>query len=283
MENLIVVNKEELEKKKAAIVSGGAKNLQIISDFDKTLTRAFNSKGGKNIPIIAHLRNGKYLTKEYAPKAHELFNKYHPIEESITISEEEKTKEMHNWWSEHYKLLGESGLDKETIKKATADMIKDESLEIREGFEELFEEIKNKKIPMIIMSASIGDIIEEFFKQKGLLEKEMHIVSNFLTYNKEGKFTGIMEPIIHSMNKRETIIKNFPFYKEISGRKNVLLIGDSQEDPHMADGLEYENIIKIGLLSEKEELLEGYKKLYDIVILGDGSLKIVNEIIKEVK
>jgi hypothetical protein len=34
------------------------------------------------------------------------------------------------------------------------------------------------------------------------------------------------EPIIHSFNKDETVVKNFPIYEEIKDRKNILLLGD---------------------------------------------------------
>ena len=57
----------------------GIDSLHIVSDFDRTLTYA--SVGGEKIPsIISILRDGNYLSKEYAEKAHALFNKYHSIE-----------------------------------------------------------------------------------------------------------------------------------------------------------------------------------------------------------
>jgi 5'-nucleotidase len=77
------------------------------------------------------------------------------------------------------------------------------------------------------------------------MTKNVHIISNNFIRDKQGKAIGIQEPIIHSFNKNETTIKIFPFYQEIAERKNVLLLGDSPGDVHMADGFEYENILKI--------------------------------------
>jgi 5'-nucleotidase len=50
---------------------------------------------------------------------------------------------------------------------------------------------------------------------------------------------------VHSYNKGETVVKDLPIYNEIKDRKNIILLGDSLGDPHMADGFDYETIIKI--------------------------------------
>jgi len=63
--------------------------------------------------------------------------------------------------------------------------------------------------------------------------------------DENGKAIAVREPIIHSFNKDETVVKNFPIYKDIKDRKNIILLGDGLGDAHMADGFDYENIIKI--------------------------------------
>jgi 5'-nucleotidase len=55
-------------------------------------------------------------------------------------------------------------------------------------------------------------------------------------------------------------------------------------DHHMVDGFDYENLIKIWFLNDKvDELLDEYKKRYDIVIVNDGGFCVVNEIIGNIK
>jgi 5'-nucleotidase len=63
--------------------------------------------------------------------------------------------------------------------------------------------------------------------------------------DEDGKAIAIKEPIIHSFNKGETVVKDSPIYEEIKERKNILLLGDSLGDVRMADGFDYENILKI--------------------------------------
>ena len=80
---------------------------------------------------------------------------------------------------------------------------------------------------------------------EGLLSPNVAIISNTFIRDDQGKALRIKEPIIHSFNKGETVVHTMPIYQEIRKRKNLLLLGDSTGDVHMADGFDYENIIKI--------------------------------------
>jgi hypothetical protein len=62
------------------------------------------------------------------------------------------------------------------------------------------------------------------------------------------------------------------------------LIGDGEGDLSMTSNIKFENIIKIGFLNEKEsELMDTFKNVFDIVVINDGSLEIVNEIFRAIK
>jgi len=112
---VIYSDKESFEKKLKAMKEGGAERLHVLSDFDRTLTTAFVD-GESRPSLISVLRDGHYLTSEYAAKAHELFNKYHPIEVNPDISIEEKKKAMKEWWETHFELLLRSGLNKRDLE-----------------------------------------------------------------------------------------------------------------------------------------------------------------------
>jgi len=281
MEKVIIPNKKEFEKKKEKILREGKEKLHIISDFDKTLTKAF-VKGKKVLSLIAYLRNGKYLTKDYAPRAHELFNKYHPIEINPDFPKEEKIKKMREWWETHFKLLVECGLDKRTIKKAIRDMDKDEEIKFREGALEFLDLLHTNEIPIVIMSASIGDMIKELLKLKGGLYSNMYIIANLLEFNERGKFVKI-ENIIHSMNKKEIEVEKLPFFEKIKERKNIILLGDQLGDLEMTEDEEWETVLKIGFLNENiEEQLDDFKKGFDVIITGDSDMNFVVDILKEI-
>ena len=281
MSEIIIPDKKRLAELKRNISKDGKDKFHVLSDFDRTLTRAFyNSKESKS--IISHLRNGNYLSEDYAKKAHELYNKYHPIEIDISIGIEEKMKKMEEWWKKHLELLIDSGFDLETLKKCVSDMIKEESLEFRAGAKELLNYLNSNKIPLVVISASFGDLIKEYLREKGVFYNNINVVGNNLIFDENGNAKGY-EKIIHVFNKHEFEIHNLKIYSELLKRKNVMLLGDSLGDIRMIEGFPYENLIKIGFLNENvEKNLEEFKKNFDIIILNDGNFDSVNELISEI-
>lgn len=268
-----VILSDNFEDIKNKVVGDGLDKVHVIADFDRTLTKCFvNSE--KASSIIAYLRNGNYLTKDYASKAHALFDQYHPIEINPNIPLDEKKKKMEEWWSKHFDLLIESGLNKETIVQAVTDMINEKALVLREGVEEFLEFLNEQGIPLVIMSSGPGDMIIEFLKQKNLFYGNIHVIANLLEFNEEGTAMGIKE-IIHVFNKAEVEVK----IPEVQERKNVLLLGDSIGDLGMIEGFEYESLLSVGFLNENvDENLEVYQDMFDVVLLGDPDFSFVNKL-----
>jgi len=282
LENVVISNFSELEKIKKEFQRGGVKKLHILSDFERTLTYAFVN--GEIVPsLISVLRSdGKYLGNDYAKKAQALFEKYHPIEIDSQIPIEEKKRVMEEWWMTHFNLLIKSGLNKKQLEK----VVQSEKIKLRGGAEEFFDLLQKYEIPLVIMSASGlgGDIISMFLEKGGKLSPNIYIISNSFLWDEQGSAIGVKKPIIHSLNKDETIVRDFPpIYEKVKDRKNVILLGDNLEDIGMIKGFNYENLIKIGFLNENvEENLEEYKRIYDVLILNDFSIEHVNSLLKEI-
>ena len=190
---------------------------------------------------------------------------------------------MGEWWETHYKLLADSGLDEQTIKKVVEDIIKENSVILREGADKFFKELNKNNIPLVIISsAGIGNMLGDFLKERNLLLSNIHIIGNILEFDKEGKFKGIKNnKVIHVMNKREAELKGLPIYKELQKRKNIILLGDSIDDLQMVENSKYDNLISIIFL-ENQELLESAKEKFDVIFLGDGDFSYVNELLKEI-
>ena len=228
------------------------------------------------------MRNGNYLGYDYADKAHALFEEYHPFENDLSISLEKKSEKMYEWWKKHFELLVEKGLSLETIKKASEDMRKEHAIKFRKGAKNISDILNENNIPFVIMSASIGNMIEELMKSNGMLHNNVHIIANLLDFDENGKFVKVRE-IIHIFNKHEVELKNFPEYKKVEGRKNVILIGDGLGDAGMIEGFSHNNLIKIGIFNhEDKKLLEEYKKNFDIIITGDSDIDYVASLLKEI-
>jgi 5'-nucleotidase len=277
-EEVIIPRAKEFEKKKAALIKAGAKNLHILADFDRTLTKAF-IEGKKTDTVIAQIRNGHYLSEEYVKGSHALYDKYRPIEIDPKISLEEKKLKMLEWWQLHLGLICSSGMNREVMM----DIINKDKIVLREGAKEFFLEANQKRIPILILSAALGDFIEELLKRENLFEKNLHVISNFFNFDAAGKVTGYKGNIIHTFNKNEAEISKSPHYKKILERKNIILLVDDLGDLGMLEGMKHENVLKIGFLNENiEAQRKEFEKNFDLIILNDGTMEKVNEILKEI-
>lgn len=279
VENIIIVNEEELERKKKEIIQEGVEKLHILSDFDRTITYGLN--GGKKTPtVISQLRSDpKYLGKDYPEKANKLFYFYHPIEINSSIPLAEKKREMDNWWMKHFNLIAEYDFTKKLIEQ----VVKEKPLRFRKGSLEFLTLLNKKNIPLIFMSAAPGDMIIEYLNENNLLLPNINIISNLYEWDKEGKAIRIKQPVVTSVNKDETLIHKFPVYNKIKDRKNVILLGDGLEDVGMIEGFDYKTLIKIAFLNENvEENLPAFKKVYDVILLGDPDMSYVNKLVKEI-
>lgn len=282
--NIIIPNPEKLDETIAEIKKEGSGSVHFIADFNKTFTSAYFK--GKKVPsLISHLRDGKYLAKDYSSRAQALYDYYRPIEISRNIQFDEKKAKMLEWWLTHYRLLVECGLNEEIIEKVVKDMLS-VGFGLRKGAKEVLENLHNKKIPLVIMSgAGIGNMVLKFLDKQNLLFNNVYFIGNTLKFNKQGKFLGVEDDkVIHVLNKKEVEIKNLPLYREIKDRKNIILIGDSIEDSKITEGYEYNNIVKIGFLNdEKEESLEDFKKNFDVIMLNDSDMSFVNKLLEKIK
>ena len=275
LKDIIIPNKEEFEKKKQKFTKD---NFHVIADFDATLTKAFLN-GKKSHSSFSWIRDQEHLDPEYTKKAYALFYKYYPIEIDPHISSKEKDKKMLEWWKAHLKLFVDYKLDKNMIDKIN----KENKIGLRDKGDEFIELLKKNNIPLLIFSAGIGDVIKGFLEFKNILHKNMHIISNFFKFDSKEKVVDYNSKIIHTFNKNEYAIKDSLYHKSIEKRKNVILLGDGLGDANMAEGLKHDSIIKISFYNHKEDkLLDKFKESFDVIILNDGPMNFVNNLIKDI-
>jgi len=279
-ENVIIVNPDKLEEIKNNLRSAGPGSVHILSDFDRTLT--YHSRNGrKDSSLVAILREGNYLPPDYGIKAEALREKYFPIEHDPHIPLTVKKAAMVEWWNQMFSLMISSGLTKEIVARA----MKDCQVKLRDEAEDWLDLLRQLRIPLVIFSASgLGrESINIFLDRLKKHLPDIHVLANAFIWDEAGRAIGVREPIIHSYNKDETLIQNFPFFSEIKNRRNVILLGDSLGDVGMVEGFEPDNLLKIGFLNVRaEENLASFKQVYDIIILEDASFAFINQLFKEI-
>lgn len=262
---MIYINKKE---KLNNIDFSDSKSYYVVADFDKTLTE------GTSNSTWAVMANANGVNEEYTKKRNELYKIYRPKEIDMTLSEEEKSQYMEEWWQKHISLFFEYGLEEKAVKNS----IKDGGLKFREGAKEFLEKMRDMSVPVIIISAGIGNIIEEFLNQEECYFDNIFVLSNFVKF-KDGIIEKIEGSTIHALNKNVVKLPK-KITDKLSIRKNILLLGDGIADLKMVKAEDLEKTITVGFLDEKiEENLEYYNKEFDIVLTNQASIDDVNKIL----
>ncbi|KAG7237116.1 hypothetical protein INR49_032789 [Caranx melampygus] len=224
-----------------SLSTAGSNTVQVISDFDMTLTRFAHN--GKRCPTCHNiLDNSKLISEECKEQLKELLDTYYPIEIDSSRSIDEKLPLMVEWWTQAHNLLVQQKIRKDLL----ATVVRESEAMLRR-YKLFFDHLHEHSIPLLIFSAGIGDILEEVIRQA----------------------------------EREGALLNTGHFQELRARPNVLLMGDSLGDLTMADGVQdMENILKIGFLNDKvEERMQSYMDSYDIVLVQDETLDVPNAVL----
>ena len=288
-----IQNTSRVENLITTILSGGNKNLQVVIDFDYTMTRVH--KNGQRLDCSwGVMENSNLLPESYTKKTNDLRAKYLPIEQDASMTSEEKTPYMVEWYTKANLLLSECGAVKRHMFQ---DMIGASNVELREGTEKMMNHLLKNNIPVLVLSAGLGDLVEEILRYYKVYHSNVKVVSNFLDYDEEGNIVGLAGDVIHVFNKNEKSLKpvertnsdhveNDDLINQIHQRSNVLLMGDSLGDPCMADGIENPSaVLKIGFLNHNIETdqeitrLKKYMDAYDVVLVDDQTTDVFNLIL----
>lgn len=282
--NVHIGNPTAFRQKIDQLIKGGPDKLQIIADYDKTLTTE-NSHTSWDM-----LERGGLLSPSYENATRELAKKYHPMEIDPFLSPDEKKTAMVAWWGAAHELLVAEKLSRTLLSERIKSL--QSKVQLRTGYESFFELLAARRVPVLILSAGIGDMIEYALEGKNLSQYNhvnVHIISNFFKYDEAGIVTGFKGKMIHVFNKNEVVVKDTPHYANIAARGNVLLMGDSLGDLRMADGVPHECVLTVGFLhtslhdkAKIEILLAEYKRRFDVVLVDTDSLEYVHDIVRAV-
>ncbi|XP_071822991.1 cytosolic 5'-nucleotidase 3-like [Apostichopus japonicus] len=270
---------EQVEEKISKLISGGKDKLQVVSDFDKTMSR--HRYNGNRVPSChGVLDTSEFLPESYRAEATKLRDKYYPIEMSTKVGIAEKTEAMIKWWTTAHGLLVNCDLTKDKVSK----IVENSMIRLRDHVNETLEMLKEKEVPLLIFSAGVGDILKEAIKQRAHLHNNIHVISNFMDFDEEGKLIGFKGELIHTFNKHEVAVHHPEIFEKNKLRSNIVLLGDTLGDLTMADGMPYkQTLLTIGFLNDHiSENLEVYKTKYDIVLEDDESFDVFYAILKKI-
>ncbi|XP_066152564.1 7-methylguanosine phosphate-specific 5'-nucleotidase [Euwallacea fornicatus] len=261
---------------------GGLEMLQVVSDFDKTITKQHEngvphlSSFGifSSIPSTAQ-------NETYQKTVKSLRQKYYPIEMDPHISVEDKLKHMEMWWDLSEKAIKGLKVTQEEIDQACLGC----KSSLRDGCEQFFKCLFESNIPVLVFSAGCGDVVLAILKQSGVCWPNVKVISNFLKFTEEGTILGFKDKVIHVFNKNEYALKDSDFYNEVANRGNAIVLGDSLGDAEMTQGMAHcVNVLKIGFLYDHvEHNLPQYMDTFDIVLVDDQTMDVPRAVFEYIK
>lgn len=248
---MIIYDKNDIKR----VDSWKDESIYVLMDFDRTITNV-NSEASWGI-----LSKSPLVSPDYVSERQELFDFYRPIEIDENMEDNIKSSYMHEWWEKHINLLIKHKISIDMIDDAVSNI---HVMEFRDGAYEFLNKLNKRNIPIIIISAGMGDFVKHCLIKNNCYFDNIHIVSNFLTFE-NGMATGISGDIIHSLNKNSASIP-LSVKQLISDRSNIILFGDVCSDVKMANDEDRENAFKIGFLDINEKgNMESYKMAFDVV------------------
>ncbi|VDN09666.1 unnamed protein product [Dibothriocephalus latus] len=279
---LHIKNPDAVKRKLTRIIALGKNNLQVISDFDWTMSKFYN-KGDRTPSCHGIFELSPEMTPETRNQLRYLRQAYRPVEIDPTVPVTVKIPVMLEWCDLAHKVIVSSGIHKDILKTTVNEC----SIALRDYVGDFMTQLHRENIPLLIFSAGLGNVIELLLERFHLYFENVRVVANIMDFNDEGLLVGFKEPTIFTLNKTISTISNTAYFKKaLSKRSSIILLGDSLVDPYMADGIPGEsvdshvNILKIGFLNSKNEaLLETYMDIYDIVLTDNATFKIPLEVL----
>lgn len=254
-----ISNQSALQKKLAHIVdSQGASNLQVIADFDYTLTKfrtAANTRSNECHDVIEH---SQYMPPQFRSDFKDVWDDQAALRKLGTWTPE-------TWWIRVHALMVQHGLKREWIKLT----VQQDEIAVREGVVEFVEDLERAGVPLTIVSAGLCDVIAEVLHKEGIPSGAMF--GNRMAFDEQGALLQFDEPLISSANKN--LLGDNPEFSahfQDLNRSCVLMLGDNPNDCSCIAKLDVgiNCVLAIGFLdmSRKGDQLDAYREAFDIII-----------------
>ncbi|EDW74673.1 uncharacterized protein Dwil_GK15779 [Drosophila willistoni] len=252
-------------------IQGGPERMQMVSDFDFTITKQRTDDGGKVLSSFGIFNACKSLPDNFKAETDKLYHIYRPIEIDPHMSKDEKVKYMIEWWTKSSEVTSGFPFDQTEID----DIASKFKHALRDRTHELFEDLQRMQIPLLVFSAGLGNSVVSVLKQADIMYPNVKVVSNFLQY-RDGLLDGFQQPMIHTFNKNETVLDGHEYYDLVHSRDHIIVMGDSLGDADMASGVpSSSHILKIGFLFDHVEAnMEKYMNTFDIVLVDDQTMDV---------
>lgn len=165
-----------------SLVSRGPESLQVITDFDFTLSKSHLPDGSPACSGPGVMNNSSLMSQDFRDKVNALYKKYRPIEFDHNMPVEQKIPLMVEWYQQRKNVVVASRVQRSQIEE----MVTSCGVVLRDGAPKTLAWLNEEKVPVLIFSAGNGDIIEAVMKRDGVMFDNAHVIANFYKYDDEG-------------------------------------------------------------------------------------------------
>ena len=177
------------------------------------------------------------------------------------------------WWEEALKILIKSKIKWSEIASDV-----EKVMTARKGTQELFNFCESQKIPILIISAGVRDVIELWCQRLGF--KPTLILSTDLIFDEKGYLSSWnSDSLIHILNKKEKGHREVSKIRE--ERPNIILLGDSLDDAAMVN--DSKHVLKIiiddpgiGKTQKDENFYKNVFSKFDLCLQSENLQPVVN-------
>ncbi len=229
-------------------------NLFVAFDYDRTIT------SHDSVTSWEILEESQKLDKNYIIDSKKLYDYYRKIEIDSSIDTIEKERLMDQWMNEQISLLMKYGVNEQNFNEL---LNLTNKMKFRNGLEDFFKQMNLLGIPVIVISAGLGNVVIKSLKENNCLLDNVTVISNILSFN--NNLIEINGFKINSINKSRVFIPN-GFSKQIENKSSLILFGDQISDLLIMQNFNVPNKISVGFLSsDTKNSLEEYRRHFDIV------------------
>ncbi|KAF5403611.1 Pyrimidine 5'-nucleotidase [Paragonimus heterotremus] len=277
---VVLSNEEKLIKQLSAMAQDGHQQLQIISDFDYTITKYVDG-GQKMLTTHEAIEMHPNMKKHSISELRKLRDTYLPIETSCVKDPVLLRQHMDAWWNQSYSIL----LANPITRRMIVEVEQFAPIVFRQEFTDFAAYLRSVWIPLTVFSAGLGDVIAQLMQSAHMSMENVLIAANYMRFGRNGVAYAFTKPIICVHNKTLQILKQpasiLTNRSEQLMRRNVILLGDSPHDVHMTNGHHFNTVLKIGFLNHPtSQSIEQYKQIYDMVLTKHESFRVPLNLIK---
>ncbi|VDP74780.1 unnamed protein product [Echinostoma caproni] len=231
----LISNEVELVTQLGRMIADGYDKLQVISDFDHTISMY---RDGEIRMLTTHEAIEKHpdIEQSTIDKLRDLRAHFLPLETNYTLSPVVRRANLERWWNMSHELL----LSEPITRKMITEIESVAPIALRKDFVKFTNYLQEVQVPLTIFSAGLGDVIQQMLHNASIKLDSINVVANFIEFDKNNKTLSTVLELGAFQSMRSTSLT----------RPNVILLGDSAHDIDMIKGHQFNSVLKIGYLNQ---------------------------------